>query len=619
MSVLEIPRIYLRGQIAWDPVTTNNYPVTQAPAAYDEDKAEASLNQDAVTAASVAAFRQAAIEEVVSAGNWNPHGTYRSPFFDTVITGVDTGSGLDVDDPFVSAPVAFTGMLVDCEPYGAYSSQLFFDDMSFGIAGGCRIYGRRVTRFHDRYLNFSANPNNNAIAGVASVMWQTCFPKDDHLQIDSHGSAALQALTDAMNDPNVLGVMVRMCTYRTFYYADGTLSNGSSGMVNKSKALRAKLNAGGFQPNPARSLLVGTVGLWCVDDPPHEPGDRALLPTDVPINVGTGVSPAHCGTAFARVGQNRITLDLSNAIPAVNRATDKVPLGDLRLTAADPPPAVAVVEVATIPAAAYARAAYEATSGIIDIPIAASLAASLAGLDLSISAGETAYFSEAPLRAIPADPNLYVDQGISAVTSVRVYERGIPTGSGVNVAMSELGATQGAAVVRQTDASGTATFPLVTGTAGVTGLVFQPGPAPTLPVTGRAFNPSLFTYMYLRVLPEDSAIGALPPTWPNVHNWVLCNWEAMAPCMDNWLHLGDPKQVLGIADLIKQLTDPENFEGFRFMPVTRDLTRGQRQLLYAFLGSGGIVSAQQDVVALTVPPEVGRDFDALSRSERRPI
>ena len=40
---------------------------------------------------------------------------------------------------FVGVPAQFTGMLVDVEPYGGTSSQLFFDSMSFGIDGGCRI------------------------------------------------------------------------------------------------------------------------------------------------------------------------------------------------------------------------------------------------------------------------------------------------------------------------------------------------------------------------------------------------------------------------------------------------------------------------------------------------
>ena len=225
MSVLEIPRIYFKGKVAWDPVTTNNYPVDQAPAAYDEDDCDSTLNSQIVRSAQVAGFHQAAVSEIVKVGSWNPQGTYRSPFYETQVTGVDTGDGLDTKDPFVSAPVNFTGMLVDTEPYGAYSSQLFFNDMSFGIRGGCRVFGPRTARLNDRYINFSNNPNNNMIAGVASVMWQTCFPKDKGLRIDSYDSSALQALAAAMAEADVLGVMVRFCTYRTVYYDDPGLSD----------------------------------------------------------------------------------------------------------------------------------------------------------------------------------------------------------------------------------------------------------------------------------------------------------------------------------------------------------------------------------------------------------
>jgi hypothetical protein len=121
--------------------------------------------------------------------------------------------------------------------------------------------------------------------------------------------------------------------------------------------------------------------------------------------------------------------------------------------------------------------------------------------------------------------------------------------------------------------------------------------------------------MYLRVLQADSDIAALPPTWDNVHNYVLSNWEAMAPCMDNWLLLGDEKQVRAYAALIKKLTDPANFEDFRFMPVTRDMSAGQRTLLHGFLDGGGAI------VATSVLPPAGRsrqNFHRLGRAMRGP-
>lgn len=617
MSVLETPRIYFKGQVAWDPVTTNNYSSTSAPAGYDEDDCDSTLNTVAVGTASVAAFRQAAIDEIVSKGNWNPAGSYRCPIFDTCISGVDVGGGLDTGDPFVGAPVQFSGMLIDCEPYGATSSQLFFDDMSFGIEGSCRIYGKRVTRYSDRYINFGANPANNMIAGVASVMWQTCFDKTQGLAIDAHDSAALAALQACVGDDDVLGVMVRFVTYRTVYYDDPTLFNGSPASAKAGKALQDKLNAGGFQPNPARSLLVGTVGLWRKGEALTEPSERTLLTTGVPVTVSSdpAIGQGSCGTAWMRVGGDRLTFDLSNFVPWGSRTPDKADLGTLRIAAADPPPAVAILEVATLDYAQYDQAAYEATSGIVDIPINPGLAATLAKMNFSVRGGDgTSYLEEAPLRAIPADPNLYAEQGDTVTTTVQVYERGVPAGAGIPVTLSEIGATQATSLSAVTDEQGQVRFALATATGSVTGLALQPGAHPTLPVSASAFDPQTYTYITFRVLPSDANIAALPPTWDNVHNYVLSNWEAFAPCMDNWLRLGDEAQVRAYAPVIRKLTDPANFESYRYMPVTRDLTAGQRKLLYAFLDGGGTVALEAAAAPEAKVRE--RDFERLSHAMR---
>ncbi|MCC7248724.1 MAG: hypothetical protein IT473_08875 [Lysobacter sp.] len=588
MSILEFPRVYFRGEIAWDPVTTNNYAVGDAAAAYDENACDSYLNQSRVLTPEVAGFRQAAIQEVLTGGSWNPAGTYRCPFYDTYISGVDLGAGLVTTDTFATAPVGFTGMLVDCEPYGAFSSQLFFDDMSFGIQGGCRIYGKRIERFNDRFVNFSANPSNNMIAGVASVMWQSCFAKGAGLDIDAHDSLALQRLKACMMADDVLGVMVRFVTYRTVYYNDPTLANGLPKTAAAARALQNKLNSGGFQPNPARSLLVGTVGLWRSGEVITEASDRALISTMATVPGYS--SPAKGGpvvaTAFARTNDKGISLDFSNSIPCSDRATDKVDLGTLTLTAADPPPAVAIAEVAKIDLSHYDRAAFEASSGIIDIPLDAGLTKQLAKMNLSITGGDgTTYLQEAVLRAVPLQANIYIDEGETANIPVQVYERGVPAGPGITITMSDLNATQQTSVQQLTDANGRVNFRVLGTTGEIIGWVFQTGDHPILPV-GNVFTPLNFTYTYLRVLPADNNVAAMAPTWENVHNYVLANWESMAPCMDNWLRLGDEQQVRAYRNVIRTLTDPANFENFRYMPVTRDLTMGQRTLLYNFLGFG---------------------------------
>jgi hypothetical protein len=316
MSVLEIPHILFRGKIAWDPITTNNYNTM-----YDE----ASASWAQIPAETAKGFRDEAIIAVEN-GSWNPGGTHRSTFFDTQISGVDTGAGVATDDPFVKAPVSFQGMLVDCEPYGTFSSQLFFDSLSLGIAGGCRIYAPRTTRFTARYINFARNGANQMIAGIASVIWQTAFAKTDGLEIDAFDSPALQALAKAVEDPDVLGLTVRWNSYFTVYYDDPLLGDASDKAKQSERkaahvaALQAKLKGGGFQPNPARSDVVGVVGLWRKGEPIHEPGDRALLSAEGNVAFGT---------AFARLDGNTLTLDLGNSVSEVDLALTKQDLGTI--------------------------------------------------------------------------------------------------------------------------------------------------------------------------------------------------------------------------------------------------------------------------------------------------
>jgi hypothetical protein len=83
--------------------------------------------------------------------------------------------------------------------------------------------------------------------------------------------------------------------------------------------------------------------------------------------------------------------------------------------------------------------------------------------------------------------------------------------------------------------------------------------------------------------------------------------------MDNWLLLNDSTQVKSYAAVLKRLTDPAQIEEFRFMRVTRDMTIGQRRLLYKFLDT-----IAGEVEARFVSEEKGNNFALLSRSMRRP-
>ena len=105
------------------------------------------------------------------------------------------------DDPIVKCPVSFTGMLVDLDPYGGLTSQLFFDAMSFGIQGGCQVLAPRFSRMTDRYINGGRNLNYGggpAPAGGVSVVWQTSFPKEKGLRLSPHHSPVIERFVEKL-------------------------------------------------------------------------------------------------------------------------------------------------------------------------------------------------------------------------------------------------------------------------------------------------------------------------------------------------------------------------------------------------------------------------------------
>lgn len=592
MSVLETPRIIFGGNISWDPIVTNNYQNL-----YDESTCWTKFEPNE----SVEQFRQAAAsgEWVITNGNWNPQGTHRSAFYNTYISGVDLGDGVESNDPFVSSPISFVGMLVDCEPYGGYTSQLFFDQMTFGIDGGCRIFAPRTSRITARYINFYRLPGSvyGFAASVASVVWQTSFAKSDGLRIDAYDSGALRALSAALDDDDVLGLTVRFNAYSTHYYGAETVAE----IPAREQALVNNLAGGGFQPNPARSKIVGVLGLWRKGEPAHEPGDRAML-TQV-------TAQSYVASAHARLDGSKLTVDLSNSISETDLKGTKKNLGPLTFNAKG---ANNTVSLGTIDYSRYDRDAYLSTAGIVTLTLnkdqaeaAKSGLLQLTGNATSQIAGAGIFLEEQALRAIPSDPNLYINYGENKSTGVLVLNKGVPAGSGINVSMELDGSSIPQATVATTNTDGIATFN-VTGVKGqVQGFVLKPDP------DGKpaSINTQLTTYMYIRTYPGNATIAELDPTWENVYKYCLSNWNAMAPCMDNWLDLKDPIQVKAYGKMIKFLTDPANFESFRFMPVTRDMTADERRLLYGFLDSDDTVEVE------LAAPEAVEVEEPLSQAE----
>ena len=579
MSVLDTPRIYFRGQMTWDPIVTNNFPQF-----YDLATSKPKLGTG-----TVADYRENARLSVPN-GNWNVHGTHRSSFFETTVTGVDLGQGLRTDDAMVGVPLSFAGKLVDLDPYGATTSQLYFDDLSCGIQGGSQILARRAGPMVARRINFARNTGYQVIAGVASVVWQASFPLGN-LSVHARGSAVLAALDGLLgDDDDVAGLTVRINAYRTVYYGSEAPTDAQQ------QALADQIAKGGFHPNPARSLIVGVVGLWRRGEAPSVPGDRVLARAD-----GSPVA-----TAFAKVGDGTLAIDLANSVPETGFDVAKLDLGPLAVVAKGDDGDVAL---GTLDFAAYGTAAYEATSGIVILPLDPTQTSAAEAADLEVrTADGTAVLVEQPLTVVADPPNLYLEEGEQGNVSLKAFLRGRRPGAPVSVTLVEVGGPLPPVQV-QTDADGEVTVPINGGKAGGWTWVLVPwqGQQPTPPA---GLDTDLSEYVALRTTPADRDIAALEPTWDNVHQFVLRDWEALAPCMDNWLRLGDEQQVGTYARLVRYLTSRDRFDDYGYMPVTRELTQGQRTLLHRWCDS---VTGDESVTLEAMAAETAVPKDPFGR------
>jgi hypothetical protein len=131
VSVLRFPRLYLRGQMSWDPSVTNNEGRPDRRA-YDRGTTDAVFR----TGEDVETFRARMINTTVLRGDWNYFGTHRCALESATVIGgtLEPGPADVTADPVLAAPVHLVGKLVDIDPYGVVS-QIFFDELVVGVPG----------------------------------------------------------------------------------------------------------------------------------------------------------------------------------------------------------------------------------------------------------------------------------------------------------------------------------------------------------------------------------------------------------------------------------------------------------------------------------------------------
>ena len=634
MSVLAFPRIHFQGRCLINPATANNDDVM-----VDIDEVGVGLQASLADLkdADASRFMIQGFDAYNPINNnlffcmnsgWNYFGDASVQFQDVVVrSAVGVDGELHVDDPVVGLPFRLLGatednrptlpVICDLDPSGVATSQLFVGETRLGD----ETFGLRAiydTRGYSRWIgwrNAQVFPGEQSFAG-AGATWQYAIPKGKLQAADQGRSPVLCELIAAAGKGQ--GIQVQFCVYLAQSFIP--------------EASLQKLFEAGFQlPNPAEAFLVGTIGVWESGELGTSMIDRLLKP---PADLKPdGLPTTNLGPASARVDYKReiVSLNLITTFPEANYdrpPTKKADFGDVRLGLI---PADGETPIAISDPIPYGNDRYMETGGIVDVPYLpgcvtpdqlATGTLVLLSDDLQTAAGGTTETCE-PRLASPLlteagsiltletdDQATYLDLGVGGKRqgdiAVLVRERGGPPSQPVTICLWEyqfyvcpaepqqkahsrlLQVRPGAPMRHRIKYSKTHTFPAGQDTpetisvealrSGSLTLAFTMNgrpPADDFPIGGAFFAG-------VRVLPADDysqCKEAACPTWDFVYKEVFRYYFLIFPAMSKIIPMNDQAAMQKAAADIVARIDPAIWETTLYMPITRDLSLGKRQLI----------------------------------------
>src|SRR5262249_49808274 len=128
-----------------------------------------------------------------------------------------------------------------------------------------------------RWVNPARNLAGLPIAGNMGVIWQTAVHNKDLQWAGVDKSPGLAALKKAAETGGNQGIVIQFTSYRTLYYQ--TASYQGQRITNGEDLVKAYQN--GFRGgNPARSILLGMIGIWGAGELASAPTERLLAPAN---------------------------------------------------------------------------------------------------------------------------------------------------------------------------------------------------------------------------------------------------------------------------------------------------------------------------------------------------
>ncbi len=634
MSVLSLPRINFLGACDWNPNTVNN-----SPTVYDESTAEPVPQKGIPFDQFVHWLTQLNQQGTSPNGSWNVYGDHSATLVNAI---VKTCQPSPANDPLIGKPIQILGnirgknatpaRLVDIDPYGSTTSQIFYDTFSLGDQT-LGFSAHAACRMFSRWPNFQRNLQKLPVAGPMGVIWHTAAKSSDIKWFGVEQSPTLQALQKAANAPGNQGLVMIFAAYRTLYYQKATWAGKP---IQNGKDLSTAYQAGFTDGNPAESIIAGTIGVWKQGELASAPIARVLGP-DEPVlppqpvlsakravqelatqEVAVAEKSVTLGPALAEIDDQRqvVVLDLIATFPEQNSTLAKADLGTFQLQVRSADGTVTQIGPPLTPAD-YGQTAYEATAGLVEVPFKPDQLQALqtGSLEIAQPGKEgTPALAEQSLVAETDQRGVYVDQSQTRSITINVYQKGQlasgPTQLQILVAQYDNQGTlitssqqrlvevldqQGKPLtggVASVD-NGIASIkvrPLQPGTCSLGFFPFQVGQAlPQPPSNG--FPGTGDFYAAIRTLPFDNKFEHLPPDqvvdWNFVYQHVLLNFDVVYPVMSLIINLHNEKAIDSSAPAIEHAISPSQFESTLAMPITREMSAGKRALLLKYLQNIG--------------------------------
>jgi len=620
MSILSLPRIHFTGSTDWSPSTGNNANTT-----YDLAAVAPVLQQGVTYSTFLAWMKERTSSLQQPNGSWNIYGDHATRFVDTHFTRADLASGHVTSDPLFASGIDLRGLnyfdgpaparLVMTDPFtgGEATSQIFYQwlvagatdgtsdpTIGFKAAPACRIFSRWP--FQNRNINYTFKE------GLVGCTWQAAAYNKDITWFGVDQSPVLDALQAAANSGSNQGILIRFASYRTLYYQSAMWKNKR---IENGLDLVAAYEDGFTGDNPARSAMVGSIGVWEAGELASAQTGRLLVPVQS-AQLADNPAIASLGPATAAIdaARNVVVLDFIGTFPELNVQLDKANFGTLQLQSVNANGVA--TKIADVSYSAYNRAAYESGGGIAEFPIAPGMAEKIAAGSIQlIQTDQTQSFpvlAQSQFVAETDDWGVYVDEGQTPSVTVKVTENGADPQTGVSLWFQQYdsnGNLLPAPVVQVLDSAGQPA-PLVQGsqslpvdngavkfqvrslTPGACFLAFYPyrvQPPSSIPTS--AFPLSTSFYCAVRMLPFDNALEAQTPdsmlSWAFIYANVLRVFDLIYPVMSKVRNLADLNVIEQMAEQIKFAISLDTFQSTLYMPITRDLSAGKRKLLQRFV------------------------------------